>query len=83
MLAYMAKNGIDYTYLDIDEKAISSNLHKRMKSQKISTRRYNLPVLDFSGELSVRPDKTKILAVSKGLLQLSQLFEGFRLLLID
>jgi len=79
----MAKNGIDYTCLDIDEKAISSNLHKRMKSQGISTIRYNLPVLDFSGELSVGPDKTKILAGSKGELQLSQLFEGFRLLLID
>lgn len=65
-LSIMAKNGIKYTYLNIDDKEIESSLHEQMQSQGISTRRYNLPVVDFSGELSVRPNKTKILEASNG-----------------
>jgi glutaredoxin len=65
-LSYMAKNSIEYTYLNIDDKEIESSLHEQMQSQGISTRRYNLPVVDFSGELTVRPNKTKILDGSNG-----------------
>ena len=60
-LSYMSQNGIEYTYLNVDDKETADSLHKQMQSQGISTKRYNLPVVDFSGELSVRPNKTEIL----------------------
>jgi glutaredoxin len=60
-LAYMKENGIKHAYLNIDDEAIAANLHQQMKDQGISTQRYNLPVVDFSGELSIRPTNTTIL----------------------
>lgn len=63
-LSYMSQNGIGYTYLNVDDKETANSLHKQMQSQGISTNRYNLPVVDFSGELLVRPNKTEILTGS-------------------
>lgn len=60
-LSYLSQNGIKYTYLNVDDKATADSLHKQMQSQGIATKRYHLPVVDFSGELSVRPNKTEIL----------------------
>ena len=65
-LSYMSQNGIEYTYQNIDDQDIADRLHNKMKSQGISTKKYNLPVVDFNGELSVRPNKTEILDGSNG-----------------
>ncbi len=65
-LSYMTQNDIKYTYLNIDDKEVASSLHYQMEIQGISTKRYNLPVVDFSGELSVRPNETEILDGSNG-----------------
>jgi glutaredoxin len=65
-LSIMAKNGIKYTYLNVDNKEVADSLHKQMQNQGISTKRYNLPVVDFSGELLVRPNKKEILNGSNG-----------------
>ncbi len=61
MLADLNSAGVDYHYFHIDDKAIAKDLHARMQASNISTRRYNLPVVDVSGEISVRPKSTNVL----------------------
>ena len=47
--------GIPFEYQNIDEKPVADLLHSRMRSSGINTRRYNLPVVDVSNEISIRP----------------------------
>ena len=65
-LAYMNENNIEYIYRSVDDESTVTELHRRMEKQDISTRRYNLPVVDFSGELMVRPNKKSIIDKSNG-----------------
>lgn len=61
MLADLDSSGITYHYFSVDEKNIADDLHARMEGSGISTRRYNLPVVDVSGEISVRPKSKDVL----------------------
>lgn len=62
MLADLDSSGITYHYFNVDDKAIADDLHARMTASGISTRRYNLPVVDVSGDLSIRPKSKDVLA---------------------
>ena len=46
---------VDYHYYIVDEKPIADRLHATMIDQGMDVRRYNLPVVDVSGDLSIRP----------------------------
>jgi len=62
MLSDLKSSGVNYHYFDVDDRAVASNLHSRMESSGISTRRYNLPVVDVNGDISVRPEFQKVLS---------------------
>ena len=60
MLKDLKSSNINYRYFEVDEKSVANNLHKRMENSGISTRRYNLPVVDVNGSLSIRPKFNKV-----------------------
>ncbi len=62
MISGLESEGINYHYFIIDDKSIASDLHSRMESVGISTRRYNLPVVDVNGDISVRPKLKDVLS---------------------
>ena len=53
--------GIPFEYQIIDDKSVANLLHSRMQQSGIDTRRYNLPVIDVSNHLSVRPEASSII----------------------
>lgn len=46
---------VAHHYYIVDEKPIADRLHATMIDQGMDVRRYNLPVVDVSGDLSIRP----------------------------
>lgn len=57
-LSFLMDNSYEFNYFDVDDKTVASSLHQKMKRQGISTERYGLPVVDFSGDLTIRPSNT-------------------------
>ena len=55
MLKALRQQQVEYEYHLVDEPQVAALLHSRMESSGISTGRYNLPVVDVSGAISVRP----------------------------
>ena len=47
--------GVDYSYFIVDNQNIADDLHSKMNASGISTQEYNLPVVDVSGDILVRP----------------------------
>jgi hypothetical protein len=60
MLKDLKSSNINYHYFEVDNKSVADKLHKRMSDVGISTRKYNLPVVDVNGQLSVRPKFVKV-----------------------
>jgi len=60
MLKNLESSNINYRYFEVDRKIVADSLHKRMEHAGISTRRYNLPVVDVNGSLNVRPKFRKV-----------------------
>lgn len=61
MLSDLRSSGITPRYFVVDKQSVADTLHQRMESSGISTRRYNLPVVDSNGKLSVRPALTTVI----------------------
>jgi len=61
MLQDLQQAGLEYEYFIVDESPAADLLHSRMNASGISTRRYELPVVDVSGELSTRPDSEDVI----------------------
>ena len=61
MISDLESSGINYKYFIVDEQATADSLHSRMEAAGISTRRYNLPVVDTNGSIQVRPDFDDVL----------------------
>jgi len=57
--------GIPFEYQLVDDKSVANQLHSRMQQSGIDTRRYNLPVIDVSNHLSVRPESKSIIEAFK------------------
>lgn len=57
---YLTERGVPFHYRVVDEKLVADDLHERMNRAGISTRRYNLPVVDVSGTLSIRPEPVSV-----------------------
>lgn len=62
MLADLKASGIDYHYFIVDDRDTADTLHARMQAAGISTRRYNLPVVDTNGIIEVRPGIEDVVA---------------------
>ncbi|MAZ86658.1 MAG: hypothetical protein CL693_03360 [Cellvibrionaceae bacterium] len=56
-------NNLNYRYFSVDDESVAQNLHQRMNDSGLSTRRYNLPVVDVSGDLMIRPEPSQVLAL--------------------
>ncbi len=55
LLRELRASGVETHYYIVDEKPIADRLHATMIDQGMDVRRYNLPVVDVSGDLSIRP----------------------------
>ena len=62
MLSSLERAGVNFHYFIVDDRQVASNLHARMEASGISTRRYNLPVVDVNGYIDLRPDFQTVLA---------------------
>jgi glutaredoxin len=51
----LSQHGIEFEYRIVDNAAVADELHARMTAQGISTRRYDLPVVEIDGNIRVRP----------------------------
>ncbi|CAA0123874.1 Uncharacterised protein [BD1-7 clade bacterium] len=61
-LEQLSDAGVKHRYFVVDEEPVADRLHTVMKASGIATHRYDLPVVDVSGELMVRPQHTEILS---------------------
>lgn len=57
--------GIDYDYFIVDKTDVAELLHGRMQQSGLDTRRYNLPVVDVSGKMMIRPSSDKVVALRR------------------
>lgn len=55
--------GVAYNYRNIDEVAVADDLHQKMASLGISTRQYNLPVVEVNSRILIRPDVAMVMDV--------------------
>ena len=62
-LKALGKKEIELIYEKVDEKEIADELHSRMQQAGLSTKRYNLPVIDVNGQIFIRPEIDTILAL--------------------
>ena len=62
MLSKLKKQGFSYRYFIVDDQQVANSLHARMESSGLSTRRYNLPVVDVNGKLMIRPVLGEVLS---------------------
>lgn len=60
-LRELKNSGVNYKVFDIDDRDTANILHARMEQSGISTRRYNLPVIDVNGSIMVRPEIEDVL----------------------
>lgn len=67
VMSYMHEKDIQFSYQNIDDQEVADQLHQAMQHQGLSTKRYNLPVVSFNGNLSIRPSKQKILDLTRKL----------------
>ena len=55
LLSGLSDNGLRHEYRIVDEPAVASRLHERMRAAGLSTRRYRLTVVDVNGRFYLRP----------------------------
>lgn len=65
-LKELKKAGVLFEYQIVDDKSVADLLHSRMERSGIDTRRYNLPVIDVSNNLTIRPTTQSILEAYDG-----------------
>lgn len=63
MRAALAGQGMIFSYRSVDDGAVADGLHQKMESVGISTRRYDLPVVEVNGRLLVRPDIAQVVRI--------------------
>ncbi len=60
LLKELKASRVEHHYYIVDERPVADRLHATMIDQDMDVRRYNLPVVDVSGDLSIRPSVTDI-----------------------
>lgn len=62
----LSRQGIVFSYRSVDGAAMADGLHGKMEALGISTRRYDLPVVEVNGKLLLRPDMEQVLQIYRG-----------------
>ena len=60
MLADLDRSGVPYEYKRVGDSRVSNELHTRMETAGLSTRRYGLPVVDVNAEMIIRPEANAV-----------------------
>jgi hypothetical protein len=60
-LKELKQAGIPFEYESVDDRLVADLLHGRMRNSGIDTRRYNLPVVDVSNNIVIRPGTSSII----------------------
>ncbi|MCE9686257.1 glutaredoxin [Shewanella sp. AS16] len=55
LLRELRREGLAPHYFNVDDAEVADSLHERMESQGMSTKRYDLPVVDVNAKFSIRP----------------------------
>lgn len=61
-LRTLEDSSVNFKFYSVDNRESADLLHARMEKSGISTGRYNLPVVDVNGDISVRPDVADVLS---------------------
>lgn len=67
LLSQLRQSGVHFQYASVDDPEIADSLHARMNQAGISTRRYNLPVVDLNNQLSIRPKPAELIGQARDL----------------
>lgn len=59
--------GIKFEYKNVEDKSVANVLHSRMRSMKLDTSHYLLPVVDLNNSISIRPDNNDLIGRAKSL----------------
>ncbi|MGH1370522.1 MAG: glutaredoxin family protein [Cellvibrionaceae bacterium] len=59
-LRKLEQKNIKHQYFVVDSRKVADELHLRMQQSGLDTRRYDLPVVDISGQLIIRPSSEQI-----------------------
>ncbi len=59
--------GVSFEFQSVDDQQVADQLHARMDSSGIDTRRYLLPVVDLNNHLETRPDNAKLISGARAL----------------
>ncbi len=62
----LAKARVPFHYEHIDEQPVRDVMHRRMRSAKIDTSLYTLPVVEVSTRILVHPDPGEVVAAYLG-----------------
>jgi len=65
MLRTLKNNSINYHYYVVDKPDIAQSLHSRMQTAGLDTSHYNLPVVDVSGKIMIRPAADRVMALRR------------------
>lgn len=64
-LRSLKQHNVNYQYFIVDNPEVADSLHQRMQQSGLNTRHYNLPVVDVSGELMIRPSTDHVIALRR------------------
>ena len=59
--------GVSFEFQSVDDQQIAKQLHARMDSSGIDTRRYLLSVVDLNNHLETRPDNAELITDARAL----------------
>lgn len=62
LLKKLSQTNANVHYFVVDERDVADSLHKRMEQAGLDISRYNLPVVDINGHLSIRPEFSDLLS---------------------
>lgn len=60
MREQLAQARVPFKFQSVDDAAVADVLHARMQASGMDISYYNLPVVDVSGRLSIRPDSVQV-----------------------
>lgn len=59
--------GVSFEFQIVDDQKVAKQLHARMVSSGIDTRRYLLPVVDLNNHFETRPDNAELISSARAL----------------
>lgn len=59
--------GVSFEFQNVDDQQLADQLHARMDSSGIDTRRYLLPEVDLNNHFETRPDNAELITDARAL----------------